>query len=193
MIEGELKIIKESRQGNSASFGKLYDEYHVPIYRFIYLKVSQKEEAEDLTHQVFLSAWQSIHRYKITNLPFSSWLYRIARNKVIDYYRTAKDNLSLETLSQHFSHSDSPAHLTPTLTSNSIETDVSNSLIIDNIKSALANLNPEQQDVLVMRFVEDMPIKEVAKVINKSEGAIKLIQHRAVNKLKTILIAKNYV
>jgi len=180
MIEKEEILIKESRSGEAGSFGKLYDIYQPQIYRFIFLKVSRKEEAEDLTHQVFLSAWQNIKKYQIRKFPFSSWLYRIAKNKVIDFYRTSKNNISIELVNEsEFKNLPSP------------EMKTENSLEIKKVKKAMSFMNQEQQDVIIMRFVEDMPTKEVANILGKSEGAIKLIQHRALNKLKKILEENN--
>ncbi len=175
MLAGDENIIvKKARAGHAESFGQLYDEHHERIYRFIYLKVRGKEEAEDLTHQVFLSAWQNIKQYALKNLPFSSWLYRIARNKVIDYYRLRKQTVNIEAVKNVI-----PA-----------ETDILASADTDMetraIHSAISGLTPEQQDVVIMRFVEDMPIKEVARSIGKTVGAVKLIQFRAISKLKNI-------
>lgn len=89
-MKEEERLIKEAQSGKAEAFGKLYDDHISRIYRFILLKVSRKTDAEDITHQVFLSAWQNIRSYKIQGNPFSSWLYKIAHNAVIDFYRTQK-------------------------------------------------------------------------------------------------------
>jgi len=175
MTEAENKIVQKAMSGHSDSFGQLYDKYQPQIYRFIFLKVSQKEEAEDLTHQVFLSAWKNISRYEERNFPFSSWLYRIARNKVIDHYRTHKEHKPLEEIIQLASTEALPDEV------------MDQNLNLDAVKFALKSATPEQQDVLIMRFVEDMPIKDVALSLDKTPGAVKLIQFRAINKLKKIL------
>ena len=96
MLEEEKKYIREAQDGNQESFGIIYDHYVPQIYRFVFFKVSVRQVAEDLTHEIFLSAWQNIKNYKQKQYPISSWIYQIARNKVIDHYRTDKKNISKE-------------------------------------------------------------------------------------------------
>lgn len=174
MIDGEKNIIKRAIRGEASAFGLLYDEYQPRIYRFIYLKVSHREEAEDLTHQVFLSAWQNITHYEFQGFPFTSWIYQIARNQVIDHYRTKKKNISLESVAD------------PEVESSSEKT-IDSNLDIEKIKQALSQLNQEQQDIIIMRFVDDLSPKEAAKALNRSYGAVRLLQYRAIKNLKKIL------
>ncbi len=176
MLEGENKLIEAAKRKDKKAFGVLYDYYQPKIYRFIFLKVGKKEDAEDLTHQVFLSAWQKIEEYEERGFPFSSWLYQISRNAVIDFYRSRKQNIQLEEIE------------------NIIGDDLLNSensldlkIKIEKLMQAIKELKPEYQDVIIMRFVDDLSVKEVAEALNKSEGAIKLMQHRAIKKLKEIL------
>ena len=89
-MKEEPELIKKAKNRNPEAFGLLYDQYLPAIYRFILLKIGDKVTTEDLAHQVFLSAWQNIENYQTQGFPFSSWLYRIAHNAVIDYYRTGK-------------------------------------------------------------------------------------------------------
>jgi RNA polymerase sigma-70 factor (ECF subfamily) len=177
MIEGEENLIDEAKNGDAGSFGKLYNHYVAPIYRFIYVKVDAREVCEDLTHEVFLSAWQNLHRYKSRGFPFSSWLYQIARNRVIDYYRLKRVHLSIET-----------AELTKTEFVQSNDPDpnrmLDTQLNIQEVKQLIKTLNADQQDVLIMKFIEGMSHAEIAKAMNKSAGAVRLIQHRAINELK---------
>ncbi len=77
MIDGDKQLIKRAIKGEASAFGSLYDKYQPQIYRFIYLKVGHREEAEDLTHQVFLKSWQSIDRFNFQGFPFSSWLMKL--------------------------------------------------------------------------------------------------------------------
>ncbi|OGY62447.1 MAG: hypothetical protein A2745_03175 [Candidatus Harrisonbacteria bacterium RIFCSPHIGHO2_01_FULL_44_13] len=176
MLTDENNIIKQAQAGEAGAFGQLYDHYISPIYRFILLKVGNKHEAEDLCHEVFLSAWQNISGYIPRGFPFSSWLYQIARNSVIDYYRTKKNNLSLEGLDEDFVRVSSAA-----------EDNLDFSLNIEKVTKAIYGLAEEQQEVILLRFVEDMSHKEIAAALNKSEGAIRLVQHRAIKNLKDIL------
>jgi RNA polymerase sigma-70 factor (ECF subfamily) len=173
MLDGENRIIQNAVKGESSAFGLLYDHYQPMIYRFVYLKTSRREDAEDLTHQVFLQAWQSIRTYKDFGHPFSSWLYRIARNEVIDHYRTKKPSVAIEDVDpEYFSAIDDAFEA------------VERNLDIHRVVTVLKTLKPEYQDVIIMRFIEELSPKEVAAALKKSEGAVKLIQHRALKQLQ---------
>lgn len=174
MLDGENKLIRDAIRGDSSAFGLLYDHYQPQIYRFIYLKVGRREEAEDITHQVFLSAWQNVGSYKSQGFPFSSWLYQIARNKVIDHYRSKKVGVAIETVEEVLIAGD-PSPLE--------SADIK--LRIHSLRQAILKLKPEYQEIIAMRFVEEMSLKEAAHILKKSEGAIKLLQHRAIKNLKT--------
>lgn len=175
MLDGEDKIIINAVKGEASAFGLLYDHYQPQIYRFIMLKTGRREEAEDLTHQVFLHAFQHIKNYKDLGYPFSSWLYQIAKNQVIDYYRTRKNNMSLEKAEANVIADDNP------------ETETSEKMELEKLRAAVKELKSDYQDVIILRFVEELPTKEVAEIIRKSEGAVKLLQHRALKQLKKIL------
>jgi RNA polymerase sigma-70 factor (ECF subfamily) len=174
MIDGEEKLIESAVRGDASAFGALYDHYQSMIYRFVVVKVGSREEAEDITHHVFLSAWQKIEAYKDRGYPFSSWLYQIARNLVIDHYRAKKNDISLEKIDPESSIFPSVAHF-----------DLSLKLRVEKVHVAIKELKPDYQDVIIMRFVEDLSLKETAAILKKSEGAIKLIQHRAIKELKS--------
>ncbi|MEK9154666.1 MAG: sigma-70 family RNA polymerase sigma factor [Patescibacteria group bacterium] len=177
MLDGEKNIIERAIGGEASAFGLLYDHYQPQIYRFVYLKVSHREEAEDLTHQVFLSAWQNITKYQYQGHLFSSWLYSIARNKVIDHYRTRKPLTNIEFVAE-----------TEIQINSNGELNLDGRIEMEKVKKAIVSLlNDTEQDVIIMKFVEDLSQKEIAEIINKSEGAIKVIQHRALKKLKDSL------
>lgn len=176
MVDGEEKLIQRAIKGGASAFGSLYDYYQPKIYRFVLIKVGRREEAEDLTHEVFKNAWQNISNYKHLGFPFSSWLYKIARNQIVDYYRTKKDETSIEKTDPEY-------FVVPA----SIHADLGAKMEIEKVRVAIAQLRPDYQDVLIMRFVEDLPVKEVALTLDKSEGAVKLLQHRAIKELKTFL------
>lgn len=176
MLDGELNLIKDAKKGDKEAFGKLYDHYIAPIYRFVLIKVTDKDEAEDLTHEVFLSAWQNLKNYRHQGFPFSSWLYQIARNRVIDHYRTKKQHTSLESITEDSEPAVAFA-----------ESKIEALLAMDHVKAAIQQLGDEQREVIMLKFVEDLSNEEIAKALNKTEGAIRLLQHRAVQNLKEIL------
>lgn len=176
MLDGESAIIKKAVKGESSAFGVLYDHYQPMIYRFVAVKVGSREEAEDITHQVFLSAWQNIKSYEHRGHPFSSWLYQAARNQVIDYYRAKKNETSIDNVDpEYFASVASAEFALPT------------KLDMEMVGRAIQQLKPDYQDVIIMRFIEDVSLRETAEVLSKSEGAVKVMQHRAVRELKKIL------
>lgn len=176
MLENEENFIRRAAAGDSEAFGLLYDQYHPQIYRFVFLKVSSKEDAEDLTHQIFMNAWEHVDGYRHQGFPFSSWLYRIARNAVIDHYRTRKEKVSLEDADPEMF-----------ALGENIQDDVGHVLEFERVREAITKLSSLHQDVIIMRFVEELAIREVAAALKKSEGAIKLLQHRAILELQRIL------
>ena len=175
MLENEQNLIERAIQGDKEAFGLLYNHYQPQIYRFIYIKVSERAEAEDICHQVFLKAWQNIERFRYQKLPLSSWLYRIARNQIIDVYRTKKIELSLERVKEVAV--DNPG----------IEKEIDSKKEIEKIRKALKQLKPEQQDVIIMRYIEEMSPKEIALALKKTPTAVRIIQHRALKGLRQIL------
>ncbi len=139
------------------------------------MKVSSKHEAEDLSHEVFLSAWQNLPRYESRGFPFSSWLYKLARNRVIDYYRLAKPNVDLERAESLVAEGIS------------VEAVIDNALEFETVRSALRTLSEDQQDVLILKFLEDCSHSEIAVALGKTEGSVRVIQHRALQQLKKLL------
>lgn len=176
MLDDELSLIQRARRGHRKSFGLLYDRYLTQIYRFIYLKVNDRQTAEDLAHEVFASAWANLKGYRHQGFPFSSWLYRIARNRVIDYYRVLKPHLDLENVSEELIRTD-----------DAIPERVDETLNVERVLRALKQLKPDQQDVIIMRFVEGLSHEEIAEGLDKTPGAVRLIQHRAIGELRRLL------
>ncbi|MBI1839148.1 MAG: sigma-70 family RNA polymerase sigma factor [Candidatus Colwellbacteria bacterium] len=176
MLEDEQKTIKKAQDGEVEAFGLLYEHYLPKIYRFVLIKVSQREEAEDLTHQAFLKAWENIEQYNPKGYSFGSWLYRIARNTVIDHYRGERPQVSLDDVSIDIKAGGAP-----------LTEEINAKIELERLIELMGKLKSLEQEVLVMRFVDDLSPKEVAKAIDKSEGAVKLIQHRALKSLKEIL------
>lgn len=178
MLDGEEKsIIERAIRGDSSAFGLLYDAYHTQIYRFVYLKVSHPEEAEDITHQVFLSAWQNMPSYHDKGFPFSSLLYQIARNKVIDYYRTKRTTTDIEDLNEaEIPHQEA-----------TLEDTLHSQFQLKTVTNAMQQLKQEYQDIIIMRYIEELTPSEVAHILKKPEVTVRVLQHRAIKKLKDIL------
>ncbi|EKD24145.1 MAG: RNA polymerase ECF-subfamily sigma factor [uncultured bacterium] len=178
MLDDEEKsIIERAIGGDALAFGLLYDKYHEQIYRFVYLKVSHREEAEDITHHVFLNAWQNMGTYRDKGFPFSSLLYQIARNKVIDHYRTKKTTLDIEDLNE----AEIPRH------ESTVEDSLHFQFQVTTVKTAIKQLKQEYQDIIIMRYVEELTPSEIARILKKPETTIRVLQHRAIKQLKALL------
>ncbi|HRY77056.1 MAG TPA: RNA polymerase sigma factor [Candidatus Paceibacterota bacterium] len=170
--EKEIRqLIKKAQKGDAEAFGLVYDNFLDRIYRFIYLKVSNREEAQDLAQQAFMKAWEAINGFEDEGLPFSSWLYRIARNLVIDFYRVQKNNVSLDE-GIGIMHPDD------------LEERMFKSQKQEEIRKALRDLTDEQRDIIILRFVDDLSYKEIGKITKKNPAALRILQHRAINKLR---------
>jgi len=176
-MKEESELIEKAKNRDPEAFGLLYDQYLPAIYRFILLKISDKVTTEDLAHQVFLNAWQNIENYKTQGFPFSSWLYRIAHNAVIDYYRTEKKHFNLESVEEMAA-------------SNNLEGKIDQEFELKLIKTAIKELSSEHQSIIIMKFVEGLTNKEIAVALGKSEGSIKVAQHRSLKIIKKIIDGK---
>ncbi len=177
-MKDEEKLIKSAKDGDEKAFGFLYEKYLTPIYRYIFMRVGyRKHDAEDISHQVFMSAWQNMRTYEVQGFPFSSWLYRIAHNAVIDYYRTQRPSFDLEMIDDNVAFAEIPE----------LENQIDARLKMEEVRLALAKLEPDQQNVLIMKFVNDLENKEIAQALGKTEGAIRVIQHRAIKQLKNLV------
>lgn len=181
MAEEEKKLITHACKGDSECFGALYDLYAPRMYRFIFLKTGHKGDTEDLLHEVFLSAWKGIGSYEPQGAtPFTSWLYQIARNRVIDYYRTHKQVLSLDDIMRTDAL---PIELMSTSHGMLAQT-INKKMELEGVMRALKLLPDEYQTVLIMRYIEDLSPQEIGSAIGKTSGAVRVLQHRALRQLK---------
>ena len=146
----EYKLVQRAIQHDTEAFGKLYDMNVDRVYRHIYYQVGNEEDAEDLTQQVFLKAWQAIHRYKKMASPFIAWLITISHNLVVDFYRTKKDkaNLEVEVLANHSASSPEQAAET--------------SFEQQRLRRAILQLGGDEQQVVILRFIEGFEFSEIA-------------------------------
>lgn len=158
-------------------FSIIYDEYIEKIYRFVYLKINLQEVAEDISSKVFLNYWESYKKAPEKIYNERAFLYRIARNMVIDYYRD-KDRtrvVSIDNLPQIVDEN-AGVHERAVLNSD-----------MEAVKSAIQNLKKDYQDVLIWHYLEDMPITEISEILEKSPGTIRVMIHRGLNAVKNEL------
>ena len=177
----EVRLIREAQSGNSEAFAQLYDAYVDRIYRYIYFRVSDDAATEDLTSQVFLKAWENLDRYQVGSSPYIAWLYTTARNLVIDYYRTKKESISLDQVGPLASEDQTPDEATD------IRFD------LQAMRDALQFLTDDQQQVLILRFIAGLPNSNIARIMNKREGAIRALQMRALQTLSKYMEEKEII
>jgi len=161
-----------AKENNSRSeFTILYDQYVDKIYRFIYYKTHHKETAEDLTSVAFVKALNSFSSFDQNKGGFSAWIYKIARNTVIDFYRSKKTLINIDDVWDLSDNQD-------------IEREVDASLKLAEVKKYLKKLSVEQRDVVILRVWEGLSYKEIAAVLGKSENGCKMMFFRTIKKLK---------
>lgn len=167
----ELQIIKDCQAGNFSKFTKLYDAYHEPLYRFIYYRVHHKETAEDLLSTVFIKALENIKQFNSSKGTFGAWVYRIARNTIIDHFRQHKTTDDITTI---FDLSDKT----------NIPRDFDSREQLTKAWKYLANLNSLQRDIVIMRVWDGLSHKEIAETLSMTEASVKMSFSRSLSKLQ---------
>ncbi len=167
-------LLQRAKNGEEAAFGEIYNLYFKKIYRFIFYRVGHKEAAEDLAEEVFLKAFSKLSSLSNWN-SFEAWLYQVARNLVIDYYRGKRATVALDEVENTLEY----------------ETNVIDVVNLQEqqkiLLKLLKELGAEQQIVIKLKFFEDLENWEIAELLHKNEGAIRVIQHRAVSKLQELI------
>ncbi len=165
-------LVARAAKGETKAFGAIYELWAEHIYRFVYLKTRDEDVADDITAEVFLKVWTAIKTFRSKpDAKFSTWLFAIARNSVIDYYRTTKQTIPFDNLPEMVD----------------IEGEMDLYPEQGRLQQALDELRPEYKQVLVLRYVEDQPIARVAQIMKKKEGNIRALTHRALSELKSRL------
>jgi len=168
----ELTLVRRAIRRDQEAFGALYDRHVVRVYRHIYYMVGKPAEAEDLTAQAFLQAWEAIERYQIRGAPFVSWLLRIAHNLAVSNLRSRREGAEL------------PETLVDSSRQGNPEEEVQRLAEGERVREAILRLRDEQRQVIMLRFVDDLEYREVAEIVGKSVAAVRVIQHRALNALR---------
>jgi len=163
-------LVKKAVNGDVEAFGDIYSIYLDRIYRYIFYQVHNKVTAEDLTEEVFIKAWSGIARYKWKGLPFSAWLYRIAHNHVVDYFRTSRQHQSLDE-----------AFLED---GNRTEEMVEKKQILQTLTQALSALPVQQRHIITLKFIDGFDNRKIERITGKSQGAIRVMQMRALALLR---------
>ncbi len=174
-MQPEESLVRRVQRGEPEAFAQLYEAYFDKIYRYIVLKVGNQADAEDLTQQVFLKALESIGSFRWRDVPFSSWLFRIAHNQVVDYLRKRGKRKVLPLDEARTAAGADPALV------------AEHRLAMEQLMVASEHLTQAQREVISLRFAGELSTAEVAKVMGKSVGAVKALQHSALVALRRLL------
>lgn len=169
-------------KGDHEAFGRLYDKYAQRLFKFIVWRVGSKEEAQDLTANVFLKTWQYISNERRPIENFQALMYRIAANAVVDYHRQKGKERLIENIDQWRNLIDHRADA---------ESDLQKKDDWQRVAGLLDKLSSSEKELLLMRFVEDLSFAEIAKILDKSQVAVRVALHRAIKSLKAKLEEKS--
>jgi RNA polymerase sigma-70 factor (ECF subfamily) len=166
------ELVARAQGGDAEAFAELFDHYHGPVYRFISSRVGRPSDAEDLTQTVFVKVLEALPRYEARGVPFGGWLFRLARNTVIDFVRTQRQHQDLEVIAAR-AHEDPPP-----------DTVAEQREQIEAVGEALGALTDEQREVVALRFFAGLSAREAAVAMDKQEGTIRGLQFRAIGALR---------
>ena len=176
MLEAdEGALVQRARRLERTAISALYRRHVQAIYRYIYYRVGDASTADDLTAEVFLRAIEGLPDYEPRGVPFAAWLYRIAQARVADHFRREQRAVEAPLREDRPSGEDS------------LLTQVEGSLYHQELWAAIRELTPDQAQVIVLKFVEGLSNAEVAHILGKTEGAVKSLQHRALNALQRLM------
>lgn len=176
MQESDNFLIERAITHDRAAFTTLYDRYVDRVYRHVRYRLSDRTEAEDITQEVFVRAWKAIPRYRRTGAPFLAWLTTIAHNLIVDSYRRSGRTTSLEKTG-----------LPEQVDEINLEAVVESTLSREKVRDAILKLKDDRRRVTMMRFIDGLSYREIARAMNKSEGAVRVTQHRALQELRKLL------
>ena len=168
-------LVECAKQGDADAFGGLYDRYQPEILRYLVNHVRDYSTAEDLTQQVFMKAWQAIPRYEQRNVPFKSWLYRMAHNQMVDHFRTRKQTVDLDGIDRAEPPEAEAAVLAGEMRA--------------YLERALRRLSVDHREVLVLRFLMEKSAAEIGQIMGRKEVTVRGLQLRALRALRRELDA----
>ena len=169
------RLVREAKGGDPWAFGKIFDEYHEPVYRFIASRVNRPSDAEDLTQLVFVKALEALPRYEQRGVPFGGWLFRLARNTIIDHARTRHEHAKLDAAADRAADEAGPDEVV------ALRHD------LDAVARAMAELTEEQREAIELRFFAGLTAREAAEAMGKQEGTVRGLQFRAIAALRRSL------
>ncbi len=177
----EKKTISRLKSKDKEVFIKVYDDFAGDIYRFVYFKVGDEEEAKDLTSMIFLKTWNHIQNNTLTSADtLRALLYKVARTSIVDYYRETGNKLEI-SLDDEQNPIEVPDY------DRDLPGEMDKNADLDRIKSKLPLLKEEYREIIVLKFISDLEIEEISDVTGKSRGNVRVLLHRALNALKGLM------
>ncbi len=181
MLSGEKTILERAQRGDADAFGEIYDSYVSRIFRFAFLKMGSRENAEDLTSETFLRFWSYIRKKEIESETAGPVLYRIARNLVIDFYR--KKEIVAQEIDGEMENCLKDER-------NDFVKKLMEREEIREMMEMLRELKDEYQEIIILRYVEELSPEEIAKITGKSNGSVRVLSHRALRSLEKVMKMK---
>ena len=175
MATNDSVLLERAREYDAQALAEIYDRYAESIYRYAYRYVGDANLAEDLTSEVFLKLLQVLGTSRAPREQLQGWLYRVARNLAVDWFRKQAKGVALSLNEELTPDGDSPV------------TRLEQEQLHQDLREAISMLTPSQQQVIVLRFGEGRKISEIGRLMGKSEGSIKLMQYRALKRLRKLL------
>jgi RNA polymerase sigma-70 factor, ECF subfamily len=166
------RLVEASRAGDSEAFGQLFDHFHGPVFRYIASRVQRPADAEDLTQLVFVKALEALPRYEARGVPFGGWLFRLARNAVIDFVRTRREHAELDAVGERRTAEAGPDDVALYRED------------LNAVAAALAGLTDDQREAIALRFFAGLSAREAAEAMGKQEGTVRGLQFRAIAALR---------
>lgn len=160
---------------DSEVFIEIYHFYVDRIFRFLFIRVKNKEDAEDLASEVFMKTWQYVYKKQNTIVYLNAFLYQTARNLIADYFRKIKDDVSADSEASHAVIDEKQM---------SFEQKIDISAKYSEMEKALEKLKDEYREVIVLSYIEDLSCSEISKIMNRSRGAVRILLHRAMKDLR---------
>jgi RNA polymerase sigma-70 factor (ECF subfamily) len=176
----DADLIGRAQGGEARAFGELYERYVGRLYRYIYSWVGNRSDAEDLTELVFLRAYQALHRYRFRGLPFSAYLYKIARNVLVDHHRRRREEVSLAAVEGEAGEP------------NSVDDQVIQRAQRAALRHALASLPPDYAEIIRLRLLLELPTADAATWMGRSEGAVRVLLYRALRLMREKLMTDEH-
>jgi RNA polymerase sigma-70 factor, ECF subfamily len=178
-LNHDKDLVERARQDPQA-FGELYEEYYSPIFGYILKRTASIETAQDITSEVFFKAINNLKQFKWRDIPFSAWLYRIAINEIANHYR--QNNHRLSALKELYNSTDYAGDTTESEIMEA-EAELNKHEEFLALQANIARLPVKYQEVITLRYFENKQLKEISEILNKSEGTVKSLLHRGLERL----------